>query len=182
MYARLEAVVPLFGRVIAEVLLRLVPCRHGLALDDQVGLLVIGRAVFGVGHMQAEGGGFVAITTAVLAHILPNRRVVELHDGEARVLLHKLPSVTARRHIDGHRRTVVAKVVADATPTDSHGVALCGVAAAKDEVFGEEGEAVLGEILLHIKGRKFVVVFHLFFVLFLWCRALAQKAEHQSRQ
>ena len=140
--AGIKAFVPFLGRIVAEILFRLVPNRHGFAFDDQAGLLVIRRAMLGIGYMQAEGGGFVAVATAVAAHILPHFRVIELHDGEARILLHKLPSVTTWCHVNGHCRTVVAKVVADTAPTDGHGVALRGVATTNEEVLGEPGEAV----------------------------------------
>lgn len=43
--AGLEAVVPLLRDPVAEVLGRLVPGRHGLALHDHAGLLIVGSAV-----------------------------------------------------------------------------------------------------------------------------------------
>ena len=169
--ASLKTIVPLLWRVVAEVLLGLMPDSHGLAFDDQVGFLVIGCAVFSVGYMQAEGSGLVAIATAVATHVLPYLRVVELHDGETRVLLHKLPGVASVSHIDRHCWTVVAQIVADATPADGHGVAFSGVARAYDEVLGEPSEAVLLELLLYVESGQFVVfLIHGFVVLFLLLR------------
>ena len=157
MHTGLEAVIPLLGGVVAEVLLRLVPCGHGLALYHQLGLLIVGGAVVGVGHMEAEGFGLVSVATAVLAHVLPDLGVVELHDGEAWVTLHELIGVACRCDIHRHRSPLVAEVVSDAAPADGHGVALRGVAAAKDEVLGEECEAVFSEVLLHIKRFEFCI-------------------------
>ena len=174
MNAGIKAIVPFFGRVVAEILLCLVPNRQGFAFDDQVGLLVIRRTVFGVGHVQAEGGGLVAVTTAVAAHILPDGGVIELHDGESWVLLHELPCISAWRHVNSHRRTVVAQIVSDAAPTDSHRVALRAVAAAKDEVFGEPREAILLERFLNVKSGQFVVfLVHSLCLLFLFLMVAA---------
>ena len=161
MDAGIEAVVPLAGRRVAEVAFRLVPGGHGLALDYEAGLLVVGRAVVGVGHMQAHRGGLGVsdaavseLASAALAEELPHLRVVELHDGEAIVPLHKLVGVAPRRHVDRHRRTLVAQVVAYPTPPYGHCVALRRVAHAEHEVLGEKSEAVVGEVLLHVEGAQ----------------------------
>ena len=169
--ARIEAVVPFLGGVVAEVLLGLVPSRHGFALDDQVGFLVVGRTMLSISYMQAKGCGLVAVATAVAAHILPHLWVVELHDGEARMFLHELPCVASGSHIDGHRRALVAQIVADAAPADGHGVALGGVAAANDEVLREPVEAVFLKLLLHIEGGQGVAFFHRGLVLLLFLAA-----------
>ena len=63
--------------------------------------------MLGVGHMQTKGGSFVTIAAAVRAKVFPDFRVVELHDGKTRVLLHKLPSETAGSYIHRDCRTVV---------------------------------------------------------------------------
>lgn len=159
MDAGCEAVVPLLGGLAAEVALRLMPSCHRLALYDETGLLIVGRAIIGIGHMQAHRGslgvGRVAVgelAAAALAEELPHRRVVEFHDGETFVPLHKLVSVASGRHIDGHRRAFMAQIVAYGTPADSHSIALAAVAYAEYEVFGEKSEAVVREVLLHVEG------------------------------
>ncbi len=52
--AGFEAVVPLLRGPVAEVLSRLVSGRHGLALHDHAGLLVVGGAVRASHHRRAS--------------------------------------------------------------------------------------------------------------------------------
>ena len=76
------------------------------------------------------------------------------------------------------------KVVADAAPADGHGVAFGGIARAEDEVFGKECEAVVGEVLLHVKGFQFGIhnrfLFFLLVVVLSWLVAAAGKKYQQQ--
>ena len=65
---------------------------------------------------------------------------------------HEFVGVASWGYIYRHGGAVVSEVVADAAPADGHGVAFGGVSRAENEVFGKEGEAIVGEVLLHVKG------------------------------
>ena len=178
-----ETIVPLLWGVVSEVVFRLMPSRHDLAFYHRFGFLVIRRSMFRIGQMQSERGSFVAVTTAVSTHILPHLVVVELHNGESWMVLHKLVGVAGWCHIHRHGRTVVSEVVADAAPSDGHGVALCRITRAENQVFGKEGEAIVSKVLLHIERFQFGIHGRfLFFLLVIVLTWMVAAARHDSQQ
>lgn len=165
MDACIKTIIPLFRGVIAKILFSLVPSRHGLALDDQICLLVVGCAMLRVCHMQTKRSSLITIATAILTHVLPHLWIVKLHDGESCVLLHELPSIATRRHVNRHCRPAMSKVVSDTTPPYSHGITLINVARAKDEILGKPSEAVVSKLLLYVESSQLICNFFFFNVL-----------------
>ena len=108
-----------------------------------------------IGHVEAKGSGFVAVAAAMAAHILSHFGVVKLHDGETGVAFHKLPGVACGSYIDSHCRALVAQIVAYSAPANGHGIAGCGVSAAKYQILGEPVETVLRKLLLNVEGCQF---------------------------
>lgn len=151
MYAGREIGIHFPGHIIAEILHLEGSAIHDFALYHSISLLEIGRSVPCKCHMQPLGLGLVAVPTTVLAHILKDISIRELHHGEILRFLHKFMRVSLRGHIDCHQRKAPAPDSAYAASADGHGVVAILVAGSQQQSIPKVGEWIDAKTILYLK-------------------------------